>query len=272
MNHIEELAYWINERSRIHYVKEQGYPKPWSDDPIFQVTYFTNIHREWDKTTKFIRAKYASYRPEDDMFEFNIVISRLVNRIESLALMPYYHSYDPEQIISDWLAIQAENGKFWGGAYLVSTNGATMPKITYIVENVLGPFMNTREPLCRGYPTPSLASAYTALRGCNGLGSFMSAQILADLKNTLGHPLSHASDFQTWAAPGPGSIRGLAWALGYQTPQSRFLEHLGNLKAIVEARIPKMDAQDFQNCLCEFDKYMRIKEGTGRSKRKYDGA
>ena len=31
------------------------------------------------------------------------------------------------------------------------------------------------------------------------------------------------------------------------------------------------DMQDLQNCLCEFDKYMRILHGTGRSKRGYPG-
>ena len=31
------------------------------------------------------------------------------------------------------------------------------------------------------------------------------------------------------------------------------------------------EMQDLQNCFCEFDKYMRILNGTGRSKRSYNG-
>ena len=34
----------------------------------------------------------------------------------------------------------------------------------------------------------------------------------------------------------------------------------------------KLCAQDVQNCLCEFDKYERVRLGEGRPKSKYPGA
>jgi hypothetical protein len=38
-----------------------------------------------------------------------------------------------------------------------------------------------------------------------------------------------------------------------------------------KARMPQLHAQDLQNCLCEFDKYERVRLGEGRPKAKYNG-
>ena len=54
----EHLAYWIEERERIRELKEAGAPKPWSEDAIFQTTYFCNVRREDDKVTKWVRKNW----------------------------------------------------------------------------------------------------------------------------------------------------------------------------------------------------------------------
>ncbi len=95
----------------------------------------------------------------------------------------------------------------WSGAYLISTCGAAMPKSVYCV--------NVLEEAYKIFPL-------TAMKGCqevwefltdnlNGIGSFLAAQIVADLKNTKGHALSNALDWDTFCAPGPGSLRGTNW-------------------------------------------------------------
>jgi hypothetical protein len=106
----------------------------------------------------------------------------------------------------------------------------------------------------------------------------MAGQIIADLKNTYGHPLYVAPDKATWSCPGPGSLRGLGWINhGSNDPIPRGHYH-GMMELIrhemydnMGLEIP-MDNQDLQNCLCEFDKYMRVKTGVGASKRRYNGA
>lgn len=88
----------------------------------------------------------------------------------------------------------------------------------------------------------------------------MAAQFVADLKRTW--LLGNARDVMTFCAPGPGSQRGLNILLG--TPnkewkQPDFQEEVNKLRD----RIPLIiDAQNVQNCLCEFSKYMR---GSSRS-------
>jgi hypothetical protein len=107
-----------------------------------------------------------------------------------------------------------------------------------------------------------------------GLGSFLAAQVIADLKNTLNHPLNAAVDWYDWAAPGPGSLRGIEWALGRRVTPSNFLAEATQLRELIYPKlrdIYELHMQDFQNCLCEFDKYMRVSTGSGVSKRRYHG-
>lgn len=47
--------YWVAERHAIYLRRKAGEPKPWTDDPILQQFYFTNVYRELDKTTVWFR-------------------------------------------------------------------------------------------------------------------------------------------------------------------------------------------------------------------------
>jgi hypothetical protein len=109
----------------------------------------------------------------------------------------------------------------------------------------------------------------------NGLGSFMAAQVVADLKNTPGNPFEDAHDWWTWAAPGPGSKRGLRRYFG-DNGMPRNKDFLGALQIMIEEVTPllpeeigRLCAQDWQNVMCEFDKWKRAKHNEGRPKAYY---
>lgn len=270
------LTYWIEERERVRRRKESGEKAPWSADPVFQTTYFCNVDREDDKTTRFIRGKYNP-RVYDPHFLWNIALARFINNIPALAHLKYYTEFSSEEVISELLDIECELGKLWGGAYLVSTNGRKMSKITYIVEEVLAPLW-VKAPMILGLGT--LKSLHEQLTACNGIGSFMSGQIIADLKNTPECRAHYAEDWETFAAHGPGSLRGLSWVIYAETGKitpAHFDVHFHPLHEEILEHFrgtyieDKLCAQNFQNCLCEFDKYMRVSSGVGKSKRKYNG-
>ena len=100
-----------------------------------------------------------------------------------------------------------------------------------------------------------------------GMGSFNSAQVIADLK--YDEPLRSASDWSTWAAPGPGSKRGLNRVMNRDKNsswvESEWLRCLQTLRNEINPMLPLplrgMHAQDLQNCLGEFDKYERTRLG-----------
>lgn len=281
----ETLIYWIKERYQIYQFKGMCIPKPWSVDPVFQSTYFCNVHRENDKVTRWIRERYSGF-VDHPLFEYNMVLCRFLNSPPTLSELGYLHEHDPEWLLAKLEQRAARGDKVWGNAYVITTHGMKMPKAQYLCHDVLGKVYERLERLrsasrqggLRG-AGPTCQGASTAFQSIDGIGSFLAGQIVADLKNTVGHPLFNADDKATFVEPGPGSIRGLGW-FWRNDPKALsvgvFPAYFQGVREYVDEHwpegVPIVDNQDLQNCLCEFDKYMRVKTGSGRSKRGYNGS
>lgn len=283
----ELLAYWIEEREKIRQFKEAELPKPWSDDWVFQQTYFCNVRREDDRVTRWIRWNWSPDKIGWDDYEYAMVVARFLNWPDTLEHLTYVR--EPEHIYGVLQDLAEAGKKVWGNAYVVTTHGLPMGKAAYLCQRVLPAVYD-----CVGagrwlgqYAAsgPNLARRYEDYKLFEGMASFMSAQVIADLKNTPGHPLYEADDWYSWSAMGPGSLRGLEWFHGKPVPRSdrAYNEAINEVKEYLLIHHPKaaihlmqgaenaVNMQDLQNCLCEFDKYMRVKTGKGRSKRGYAG-
>lgn len=270
---------FVQERDRIRVKKEMtGEPAPWTDDYILRAYRFCNIRREDDKVTKWIRQNWSARFGDDPDLWFAMVVARLFNYPESLReltdkVLPFH-----------WVAFGAAlhkrkhaGKKNFSPAYIVSTNGASMDKVDYLLEHVLKPMWANREHY-RPQEGDSLAEWHGKLMEAQGMGSFMAAQVVADVKNTKGSALAKAPDWWTWAAPGPGSLRGLNRILGNGgvktgLSDARFLGQLNALQEFLDEQAGlTLCAQDVQNCLCEFDKYERVRLEEGRPKQTYTPA
>jgi hypothetical protein len=111
-----------------------------------------------------------------------------------------------------------------------------------------------------------LAKAQAILREAPYLGSFMAAQVIADMKYTKLFTPEKTEDWHTFAASGPGSRRGLNLLLGAEIEQPwtekdwhQQLIGVRNtiLPMFIELGWELPHAQDVQNMLCEFSKYKR---------------
>lgn len=271
-----QFVEFVQERDRIRVRKDmQGELAPWTDDKILRTYRFCNIRREDDKVTKWIRNNWSARFGRDPDLWFTMVVARLLNYPESLNELTY------KVLPFEWVAFgavlqkrKAQGMKNFSPAYIVSTNGQSMDKVEYLLEFVLRPMWAERAKY-RPQEGDTLASWHAKLMHAQGMGSFMAAQVVADVKNTAGTPLATAKDWWTWAAPGPGSLRGLNRILGNGPTKNglsdaRFLQQLNALQAFLEDHSKiKLCAQDVQNCLCEFDKYERVRLGEGRPKQIY---
>lgn len=266
-----DLAYWINERYSIMEKKTRGEVPPWTADPDMAGVRWCNVHREDDAVTRWMHMhwRYAN------MPMWWIVLGRMLNYIPTLnnivsSRVSGYNMDIPN--ITGILKARRERGeKIFTSAYTISTCGKKMDKIDYVME-VVQAFMEAGEP-----EYTSLADCYAQITCVDGFGSFLAGQVLADCKNTPGHALCDAPDWHTWCAPGPGSLRGLNWYFigapsGDVTPGTfhrAIRQCWEQTSPLINEHIPPIHMQDFQNCLCEFSKYMRVKHGDRRVRNTY---
>ena len=117
-----------------------------------------------------------------------------------------------------------------------------------------------------------LENAHKKLMVYDGWGPFMAYQAVVDMRFT--EILRDAEDVTTWAAAGPGTLRGLNRLLGRPIKQAmgqtEARDHIVDLwPQLVEETRVKMDLSDVPNVLCETDKYLRTINGEGTPKVKY---
>lgn len=262
-----QLAYWINERYRIKLRKDARDAPPWSEDRAFQTVRFCNVHREDDRVTRWIRQNWNhSSHPT-----WRYVVGRMINWPASLAeLVNCDHPWQMKDVLK---RRRSTGAKVFTSAYTVSTCGRQMDKLDYVFDHVV-----PRVQAARGVVDYStLEDAHFWLSQADGLGSFLSAQVVADMKNTKGHPLADAPDWWTWSAPGPGSLRGLAWFFHEDpalTSPRTYVQDIDACRAhtdpLINPEVPRISNQDFQNCLCEFSKWCKVTYLNGHVRNKYD--
>lgn len=243
-------------------------------DPIIKKYRFCNVHREDDKVTKWLRDVYYPMFGFDQDVWFAAVAARLLNLPESLAaVQSYILPWKPEKFRA-MLHKRRDNGKKnFNAAYIVSTNGVAMDKVDYVTYNILGQLWAERRNM-RPKRGDTLEVYHNMLMQFDGLGSFIAAQVIADLKYIPQCPLSEAVDWYSFAASGPGSRRGLNRVMGYDVgssySESTWRCDLALLRSAVNKKLSDpLHAQDLQNCLCEFDKYERARLGEGTPKQLY---
>ena len=267
----KDVAYWIYEREQIRIKKEAGKPSPWTKDKILNTYRFCNVNREDDRVTRWLNKHWR--RPYHDHPNLipALLLARMINWPPTLAEIGFPEKWNPERIIQTMHARAASGEKTWTSAYVVTTCGKAMDKAVYVVQNVCDSVRRAGV----GYPTPpSLEAVWTALRGFDGLGAgFLAAQVVADLKNTYRNPLKKAHDWWTWAAPGPGSLRGLSTYFGTSITRNNFLDSLHAMQEevypMLGASVPRLCSQNWQNVMCEMSKYWKADENRGRPKAYY---
>ncbi len=270
----DRLKYWIVERESIRKKKESGLPRPWTTDPILAAYRFCNVRREDDHVTRWFAVNWRSKWANHEDLWFASTVARLFNMEETLVhLEKYTLPFDIEGMRKT-LNLLRQSQKIFNPAYIVSTNGHAMDKIKYLMERVLDPLWKSRE-FIRPTIQDTLGSVHKRMLRYDGLGKFMAAQVIADIK--YAQPLEDSDDWDTFAASGPGSRRGMNRLLGRfeeaddSIPERTWAEHLENYRNEMNLALgwdEPIHAQDFQNCLCEFDKYERALGGK-RPKQNY---
>lgn len=285
---------FINERQRIWHKRfVEKLPFPWTKDYIMQHERFTNIYRELDPGTQYVINKILEIdAPKPDKI-FNTMLYRLIGRAETHAALGFQRltNFDADLLENSLKNIRStKDTPLFTAAYMVSayTKMGSKDKI----ENVARLFALLHQGFSNFYNRIELcrraSEAYDVLRSAYGFGNFLAYQVLVDLLYPLEIynkapllPYSH----DDWASAGPGAWRGILMLLNegvkadnlnvmrwLRYNQGMEFNRLGlDFPYLTDYRGKPIDISlaNIQNCLCEFHKYIKIREGTGRGRRRF---
>ena len=274
------ICRWVLAREEIRKRKESGAPPPWTDDPILARFRFCNVRREDDRVTRWISGHVRGPHRDHPLLWLMMCACRVINWPDTLSQMILEKAWPglrPDWVDRACAVLQerrARGEKVYTGAYVVpapSLRGAD--KQDYVCQTVLGSLDRAREQLASAWEGRTLQETHRWLRQWHGWGDFLAYQAVVDMR-FCDRLLSEAPDRDTWAAAGPGTIRGLHRLRG--RPLQSFLSQAEALPQVLEVyRAVRsrtgvdLDLSDAPNVLCEFDKYERVRLGEGRPRALY---
>jgi hypothetical protein len=280
----DRYAAFIRERNEIYHKKTGGQPWPWTEDRILQSYRFTDIYRERDRTSLHYQTTVRNRYGEDPIVLPATVLYRWYNRIITCDALFNEPDFSNQSAFERYIFSNCEKASI----IYDLINELPTPHVTgaFIINGAQGyakgigvaiqfhewcqkPWREQWEQWT-SFP-PTLQDMFIWLReNASGLGSFMGAQLVADLKY-LPFMEQKVEDWWTWAAPGPGSQKGLNAVLGRPMDQ-----HWNEKEWQVEIQclnlrenealkdLGPFHCQDTQNHCCEFSKYEKTRLGLGR--------
>lgn len=268
-----------------------GWPTSFTDDPILKQFRFCNVFRELDRVTVWINENIRKPYADHPNLWLMLAIARTINWPDTLqhlfdkGAMPVEDDWVPSDLTSELEIWQGYGNKVYTGAYMIRAESNpkakwySWSKNRYISEIVIGRLWKQRK-MFQSYldsGTATLRETWETFQEPYyiGWGPFMAYQVVVDLRHT--RYLKDAPDIETWSALGPGSRRGLNRLYGrpvdYPLKQDDGLEEMlrisRNQDQFKAPWVPHIELSDIQNCLCEFDKYQRVKNGEGRPRAQY---
>lgn len=268
------LLYWVTQRESIRRKRMLNLPPPWTEDPILSRYRFCNVRRMDDAVSTWLYENwYKPYRDHPNSLTA-ATLARHFNRVDTLEKLGRLIYWDGppllERIKLEVRDRKKAGHKVFSAAYMVRGIG-NLDKTQMVVNRVV-------IPLCDNPPrldTRSVRGCVTCLLPYWGFSNFMAGQVVADLRWALSGTWE---DRHHWACSGPGSLRGLNRLAGRQpndrTAEKRwadeFAEFLNDFKPLLPEDLKcRLEAVDYQNCLCEWDKWERVLWGEGRPKQLY---
>lgn len=291
------FKYYLKERYSIHIKKDVlREPAPWTEDDIFQSYRFTNVRREDDKQTRWVINNIAG---NDELtYEnklLNCIMFRLYNWYNTAELLgiPIKFSdspLDPEDYRETLSDAVSSGERIFTGVFNVSGLKKGLrkycPKNTpmemrplYFMAQLQKDNLVRKLKLCG---TPIMVCSLLA-RYC-GIGWFLAYQIFVDMTYIEEFPFSE----NEFTLAGPGCIKGIDFLfddmdfMSYEDCVFWLRNYLNELPENdpVNPRnlfkgLPNYDqtwnVMCVENCLCEFSKYVRIFDGTGKARTAYNG-
>jgi hypothetical protein len=269
MSLLSRLLYWIKEREAIRLRRKKGLPRPWTEDKILQTYRFCNVRRMDDAVSQWLLKNWYQPNYNHPHMLIACTLARHFNFPSTLSEIGFPKQWQPDEVENKVRILKRKGQKVFNSAYMIRGIDG-VPKETMVVRNVIIPILES------GYEvdTNSMENSVVGLCEFWGISDFLAGQIVADMRWAV---KGKWRDKKYWAPMGPGSKRGMNRLLD-KNPKApinhdRFQESLERVINTCIEKLPssltnRLEAIDYQNCLCEFDKYERVRLSQGKPKRK----
>lgn len=282
-------------RHEIYLRKSAGEPWPWTNDDILMTFRFTNVYRELDKTTVWLRKLTNQVRDDPRVLPL-IVVMRWINKIETWDRMLTLSSGSVGELVqsvSDPVALtwllseirrQLPRGPWVTGAYIIKTpegfdklEGVRRISCAFLEQSG---WPERATHMLSGQREHSLRRTWEWLLAQDHQGPFTAYEAVSDMRWT--DLLRDPTDHMTWANPGPGAMRGLNRIHGRDLHYSRrshdWCSEMREILAMSQdgrhwpsptEAWPQWEMREVEHTLCEFDKYERVRLGQGAPRQRY---
>jgi hypothetical protein len=263
------------ERESIRLKRLANQPLPWTNNPILRQWRFTNVHREHDRTTIWLREHLREKLDGLRLIEATLIF-RWFNRIETGERVE-------DLLLNGWDSEEARRRlidapKLVTGAYIVRS-----PWGVSKLEGLLACIDSARSmlPAMVEHWGDSLQAAWQDLTIIPYMGKFTSGEVVIDLRFTP--VLNQAYDVNSWTVAGPGCARGLGLVVAgdaglydYNSEKHQVEMLAVMIELLAMSKDPQhwpveWDPWELHECemwACEWAKYQSAMAGN-RLKRKY---
>ena len=257
---------YMIERHSIYERRAEGQAYPWTDDLILKEYSFCNVYRELDRVTIWIRENWREPYADHPNLPFAMAMARQINWPDTLEEIGFPEHWNPERIKAIMQGRLNRKEKVYTGAYMLTgTLGGT--KVEQTIDKILTPLYEMPPRIISN----SLEETWKRYLPYPGFSGFMAYEVVTDLRHTK--HLENAEDIMTWANPGPGAKRGLNRIHGRELeksiPKAQLINEMRELLELCNMAPLPLEMRDIEHCLCEFDKYERVRLGQGKPRAKY---
>lgn len=271
------LVSWAVEREAIRGRRASGAPPPWSEDPLLATYRFCNADVQHDLVSRVIFDTITEPFAGEPGLIVALTVCRFTNAPEVIeAVRNHLVPFDAERFVAIMEDRKARGLPLERRAYVIPGGQPGELKAKSLTRDLFIPLAGRAYAIspCPGDLCQAVFERLQELPYLNA--GFISAQVIRDLKQV--EPLRSASDWHSFVRSGPGSQRGLNRIMGAKVEaeidrvrtEPEWRELFEELVTLAAPQVDfELDAQSWQNVLCETDKYFRFSSGDLKGARRF---
>jgi len=282
----EQFWSFIYERQRIWYrrfVKMRE--RPWTKDPILVRSKYTNVYRELDRGTIYLKENILDKNKSLHETLWEICVYRLLNKVETfqhvgIISLEDYHGKKRDKWFASLAELRDSGATIWTSAHITLQSSFKHDRL----ENYRM-FLDKLHPhiIDLAYTagnTNDIQEFFKAMKGEFGFGPFTAYEVATDVAYIDDVEFSE----NDWANPGPGCQLGLriiyprssssddfqAGMVRLRDGQKRYFKrydlNFKKIRPIVNGKSRWLSLRNIEHSLCEYGKYHKQVLGVGKAR------